>query len=82
MTSGLLFDELNIKQLKKQGNEIPNVKDLTFTEESSLEQTPFLEEDRLKVIALEVLDKYRERSINNGYQSVERPNTNKEASFL
>jgi len=80
MTSALLFEELNVKQLKKQGYEIPNVKDLTFTEESTLDQTPFLEEDDLKNLALGVLDKYRERSMNNGYQSVGKQT--KEASFL
>lgn len=56
------------------------MKDLTFTEESSLDQTPFLEEDQLKDLALGVLDKYRERSMNNGYQSVGKGT--KDASFL
>jgi len=72
MTSGILLEELNVKQFDKPKLGIPNIKDLTFTEESSLDQTPFLEESQLMDLAIDVIEKYKERSIN--YDSVPKNN--------
>ena len=44
----------------------PNIKEIAAFDETSLDQTPFLEEAKLKEIAKDAIEKYKEKSVNLG----------------
>jgi hypothetical protein len=66
LTSGLLLEELNVKDFDKVKNFGVNIKEIANSDETSLDQTPFLEEARLKEIAKEAIERYKEKSISLG----------------
>jgi len=66
LTSGLLLEELNVKEFDKAKVAGPNIKEITAMDETSLDQTPFLEESKLKEIAKDAIEKYKEKSVNLG----------------
>jgi len=66
LTSGLLLEELNVKEFDKTKNFGLNLKDVANADETSLDQTPFLEESRLKEIAKEAIERSKEKSISLG----------------
>jgi len=43
-----------------------NLKDIAISDETALDQTPFLEESRLKEIAKEAIERSKEKSISLG----------------
>lgn len=50
------------------------MKEIANADETSLDQTPFLEESRLKEIANDAIERYKERSVNLGTTAVtEKP---------
>jgi len=74
LTAGLLLEELNVKEFDKSKISGPNVKEIANSDEISLDQTPFLEESRLKEIANDAIERYKERSVNLGTTAVtEKP---------
>jgi len=70
LTAGLLLEELNVKEFEKTKFSGPNVKEIANADETSLDQTPFLEESRLKEIANDAIERYKERSVNLGTTAV------------
>lgn len=66
LTSGLLLEELNVKDFDRIKNVGLNLKDIAMSDETALDQTPFLEESRLKEIAKEAIEKSKEKSISLG----------------
>jgi len=66
LTSGLLLEELNVKDFDRIKNFGLNLKEIANSDETSLDQTPFLEESRLKEIAKEAIEKSKEKSISLG----------------
>ncbi len=84
LTSGLLLEELNIKDFEK--NKVlfripsqlritilqisaPNIKEIATNDDLPLDHAPFLEESRLKEIANDAIERYIEKSVNLGQSS-------------
>jgi len=66
LTAGLLLEELNVKDFDKVKNIHLNMKEITSLDEPVLDQAPFLEESRLKEIAKETIERYKEKSVSLG----------------
>jgi len=70
LTTGLLLEELNVKEFDKTKASTINVKDIATTDETNFDNIPFMDESRLKEVAKDAIEKYRERSVNLGTTSV------------
>mmetsp|Transcript_19665 Transcript_19665/g.16808 ORF Transcript_19665/g.16808 Transcript_19665/m.16808 type:complete len:101 (+) Transcript_19665:1297-1599(+) len=75
MTTGLLLEEVPDKSFEKsRGSAIPNVKDISMTDESTYDHTRFLDESHIRSYAKESVDRYKQSiSFNLGYS----PDTSK-----
>ena len=47
-----------------------NVKDIATTDETNLDNVPFMDVSRLKEVAQDAIEKYKERSVNLGTTSM------------
>lgn len=70
LTTGLLLEELNVKEFDKTKASTINVKDIATTDETNLDNIPFMDESRLKEVAKDAIEKYKERSVNMGTTSL------------
>jgi len=70
LTTGLLLEELNVKEFDKTKSSAINVKDIATTDETNFDNVPFMDESRLKEVAKDAIEKYKERSVNLGTTSI------------
>jgi chromosome segregation ATPase len=70
LTTGLLLEELNVKDFDKIKSSAPNIKEIFTNDELVPDQIPFLEGKRLEELAKDTIERYKERSVNLGTTSL------------